>query len=155
MVKRGTGPSLLTALRLQDPVDAHLSDLAARMDTAYKGLAARIRPAEATLGTAPLRLENGPDGRTRVHQSRLEAVPEPDTLTALRDTVNRMLPRVDLPDVLLEVHAWTGYLNDFTHMGMTRQASGSRLADLSRPLIRHVGRDQVLIAVTTLSTSRR
>lgn len=124
-------PDVLTALQLHDPVDTHLSGLAARLDTAYTGLAARIRPAEATSGTAPIRLETGADGRTRVHQSRLEAVPEPDTLTVLRDTVERMLPRVDLPDVLLEVNAWTGYLNDFTHMGMTGQTSGSRLADLA------------------------
>lgn len=27
-----------------------------------------------------------------------------------------MLPRVDLPDVLLEVHAWTGFLSQFTHV---------------------------------------
>lgn len=124
-------PDVLTALRLQDPVDAHLSELAARLDAAYTALAARIQPADATSGASSLRLETGPDGRTRIHQSRLEAVPEPDTLTALRDTVERMLPRVDLPDVLLEVNAWTGYLDDFTHMGMTGQASGSRLADLA------------------------
>lgn len=49
----------------------------------------------------------------------------------LRDTVERMLPRVDLPEVLLEVNAWTGYLDDFSHLGMTGQVSGSRLADLA------------------------
>ena len=26
-----------------------------------------------------------------------------------------MLPRVDLPDLLLEVHAWTGHLDAYTH----------------------------------------
>ncbi|MEO8222646.1 MAG: Tn3 family transposase [Specibacter sp.] len=124
-------PEVLTALRLQDPVDTHLGNLAARLDTAYTDLAARILPAETTSSTVPIRLEKGPDGRTRVHQSRLEAVPEPETLTVLRDTVERMLPRVDLPDVLLEVNAWTGYLDDFTHLGMTEQASGSRLTDLA------------------------
>ncbi len=124
-------PDVLTALRLQDPVDAHPSDLAARLDTAYTVLAVRIQPPEATSGAAPLRLETGPDESIRIHQSWLEAVPEPDTLIALRDTVERMLPRVDLPDVLLEVNAWTGYLDDFTHLGMTGQASGSRLADLA------------------------
>lgn len=124
-------PDVLTALRLQDPVDTNLSNLAARLDTAYTDLAARILAAETTSSATPIRLETGSDGRTRVHQSRLEAVPEPEKLTVLRDTVERMLPRVDLPDVLLEVNAWTGYLDDFTHLGMAEQASGSRLADLA------------------------
>ncbi|MET3707526.1 TnpA family transposase [Arthrobacter sp. UYEF6] len=38
---------------------------------------------------------------------------------------------MDLPDVLLEVNAWTCHLNDFTHLGMTERASGSGLADLA------------------------
>jgi hypothetical protein len=30
--------------------------------------------------------------------------------------VDDLLPRVDLPDVLLEVAGWTGFLNEFTHV---------------------------------------
>jgi len=36
--------------------------------------------------------------------------------------IERMLPRVDLPEVLLEVHAWTGFLDEFTHVSGRRYA---------------------------------
>src|SRR5262249_45005224 len=42
--------------------------------------------------------------------------PEPASLVALRQRVRRMLPRVELPELLLEVHAWTGCLDEFTHV---------------------------------------
>jgi TnpA family transposase len=38
-----------------------------------------------------------------------------------------MLPRVDLPELLLEVHAWTGYLDQFTHLS----EAGARMDDLA------------------------
>ena len=38
---------------------------------------------------------------------------------------------MDLPEVLLEVDAWTGYLSEFTHMAMADGQSGSRMADLT------------------------
>ncbi|MFF2043610.1 hypothetical protein ACFVVX_24650 [Kitasatospora sp. NPDC058170] len=41
-----------------------------------------------------------------MHFAGLE--PEPASLLELRAAVNAMLPRVDLPEVLLEVFSWTG-----------------------------------------------
>jgi TnpA family transposase len=38
-----------------------------------------------------------------------------------------MLPRVDLPELLLEVHGWTGCLDEFTHIS----GAGARIEDLS------------------------
>lgn len=52
-------------------------------------------------------------------------------MLALREMVARMIPRVDLPEVLLEVDTWTGYLGEFTHAGLTGSATGSRMRDLS------------------------
>jgi len=37
-----------------------------------------------------------------------------------------MLPRVDLPELLLEVHDWTRYLDEFTHIS----GAGARIEDL-------------------------
>ena len=37
-----------------------------------------------------------------------------------------MLPRVDLPELLHEVHDWTGYLDEFTHIS----GAGARIEDL-------------------------
>jgi hypothetical protein len=35
-----------------------------------------------------------------------------------------MLPRVDLPDVLLEVHGWTGCIAEHTHISEARARMG-------------------------------
>jgi hypothetical protein len=42
-----------------------------------------------------------------------------------------MLPRVDLPEVLLEVDAWTGCLREFAHVALTDTPAGSRMEDLA------------------------
>jgi len=34
----------------------------------------------------------------------------------LRALVAAMLPHIDLPELLLEVHAWTGFLNAYVHV---------------------------------------
>ena len=44
----------------------------------------------------------------------------------LRTLTERMLPQVDLPELLLEVNAWTGFADAFTHVSETR----SRIPDL-------------------------
>lgn len=124
-------PQVLTALRLTEPVTSHLSDLAARLDAAYTGLAGRLGPADQRDPNSPIRLEPDRSGKARLHLAPLEAVAEPLTLVALREMIARMMPRVDLPEVLLEVDAWTGYLGEFTHTAMGGAASGSRMQDLS------------------------
>jgi TnpA family transposase len=39
-----------------------------------------------------------------------------ESLTWLRKTTAAMLPPIDLPDLLFEVQAWTGFLHAFTHV---------------------------------------
>lgn len=81
---------------------------------AWRGLAAP--EAGQADGTPQVRLEPDAGGKIRIRVSPLEAVPEPPSLVALRDLVARMLPRVDLPELLLEVDAWTGFTSEFTHL---------------------------------------
>lgn len=49
-------------------------------------------------------------GRARLSVDKLGAVGEPESLTWLKATTEAMLPRIDLPDLLFEVHSWTGFL---------------------------------------------
>ena len=56
------------------------------------------------------------EGRDRPVLTALDRLEEPATLIALRAAVDAVLPRVDLPDVLLEVAGWTGFLVEFTHI---------------------------------------
>jgi TnpA family transposase len=46
----------------------------------------------------------------------LDEVKEPASLVALREAVAARLPRVDLPEILLEISARTGFTNAFTHV---------------------------------------
>ncbi|GAA4070043.1 hypothetical protein GCM10022214_26860 [Actinomadura miaoliensis] len=66
----------------------------------------------------------GEDGR--LHLAALKPEPEPASLVGLRDAVNALLPRVDLPEVLLEVFSWTGADAAFTSI----TGGDARLADL-------------------------
>ena len=88
--------------------------LVQELDAAWRLLADRMAEAGAN---APVRLVSEDDGRIKLAVDRLEAIGEPESLTRLRETAAAMLPRIDLPDLLLEVHGWTGFLDEYTHVG--------------------------------------
>lgn len=120
---RGVRGEVLAGLGLAGPAERHLAELAGELDAAWRLLAGRL----AEAGTdAPVRLVPEADGRIKLAVDRLEAIGEPASLTELRETVAAMLPRVDLPDLLLEVHGWTGFLDEYTHVGEL----GPRMEDL-------------------------
>jgi TnpA family transposase len=58
--------------------------------------------------------------------SPLDKMDEPASLVALREKVASMLPRVDLPELILEVAALTGFTDAFTHVS-ERSARASDL----------------------------
>jgi len=49
--------------------------------------------------------------------SKLGALGEPKSLTLLRGRVEKMLPKMYLPELQFEVHGWTGFLDAFVHLG--------------------------------------
>jgi hypothetical protein len=59
-------------------------------------------------------------GRARLSVDKLGAVGELESLTWLKATTEAMLPRIDLPDLLFEVHSWTGFLDSFGHVSDRR-----------------------------------
>ncbi|MEU7749343.1 Tn3 family transposase [Nonomuraea sp. NPDC049158] len=85
------------------------------LDFAYKQLAAGLSGEEGVRNEW-LRIEKSPEGKDHLVLTGLEALDEPATLTALRADVETRMPIVDLPEVLLEVHSWTGCLDAFTHV---------------------------------------
>jgi len=48
--------------------------------------------------------------------SQLDKLEEPKSLVALRAEIASRLPRVDLPEILLEISASTGFTDSFTHV---------------------------------------
>jgi TnpA family transposase len=129
---------VLAGLDLAAPVAEHLAGLAAALDAAHRDTATRIAVSidqAADAGVEPVvSVVTDRDGKPRLRTKRLEPVGEPRELAELREMVAAMLPRVDLPEVLLEVHSWTGFLSAFTHV--TEQVTGNdtgadtRMADV-------------------------
>ncbi len=58
------------------------------------------------------------DDQGRLHVERLQAVPDPASLVEVRRQVNGMLPRFDLPEVVLEVMAWEPRVRRRVHRGV-------------------------------------
>jgi len=61
--------------------------------------------------------------------ARLDRLEEPASLKDLRDILGATIPRVDLPDLLLEIHARTGFADEFDHVA---EGSGARVEDLHK-----------------------
>jgi TnpA family transposase len=113
-------PQLARTLgRALDP-QAELAVLGQELDGAYRRTAAGL-PANAAV-----RIERRA-GRDTLVLTGLDKLDEPASLAALRQQVADRLPRVDLPEVLLEVAAWTGFTAAFTHVSEGR----ARVADLA------------------------
>ncbi len=112
-------PNVLRALRRDPKPKPNLDTLTHELDEAY-------RRTEANLAQNPdVRIEKK-RGRDTLVLTPLDALPEPNSLVALAKQVAAMLPRVDLPDILLEVARWTSFTDGFTHVSEAR----SRVEDL-------------------------
>jgi TnpA family transposase len=99
-------PRVLEALGLPADPDAHLQALSVTLDDAYRQVAA-----ELARGNGQAVIENG-----QIHLDRLGPALETPGLKQARGEIARMMPRVDLPDVLLEIFARIGVVDCFTHI---------------------------------------
>ena len=116
-------PQVCRALGRQESPEPELHALAQQLETAYQRTVANFSTNDA------VRVEQV-DGRDTLTVTGLDKLEEPPSLLALRDQVQALLPRVDLPEVLLEIHARTGFANEFTHLS----EGAARVADLPASL---------------------
>ena len=105
---------VLAGLSLQMPVGEHLASPSRGLDAAWRQMAERLDEAGADAKVEVVVPTDG--GLPRLSVVNLGALDEPESLIWLCKTTAAMLPRVDLPDLLFEVHAWTGFLHAFTHV---------------------------------------
>ncbi|WP_234426253.1 DUF4158 domain-containing protein [Streptomyces kebangsaanensis] len=105
---------VVAGLSLDMPVEEHLKELVTALDAGWKLMAERLEEAGEN---AKVSVEVQPNGRAKLNVDALGALGEPKALRWLRRTVEKMLPKIDLPDLLFEVHAWTGFLDAFVHLG--------------------------------------
>ncbi len=87
---------VLTSLGLPGDADALLAEHARALDAAYREVAGRLAVnTEVTIG-----------GDGKIHLTGIKAIEEPPSLVDLRKRTAAMLPRVDLPEVILKVMSW-------------------------------------------------
>lgn len=67
--------------------------------------------------------------------SSLDQLEEPESLLRLRHEVSARLPRVDLPEVLLEIHALTGFADEFTHISQKNARAEDLVISLCAALV--------------------
>jgi hypothetical protein len=112
---------VLTALGLPADPDGLLAGHAQTLDATYREVAGRL----------VVNTEVRVDDAGKIHLTGVKAVDEPPSLVDLRHRTTAMLPRVDLPEVILEVMAWVPELAEaFTAVSGGR----SRLEDLPTSL---------------------
>ncbi|MEZ6104224.1 MAG: Tn3 family transposase [Pirellulaceae bacterium] len=92
-----------------DTADEELERLGMALDEAYHRVAGNIP------NNAAVEVEQT-DGRDTLKITALDRLEEPASLLQLREDVNALLPRVDLPEVILEIQQQTGFLDEFTHI---------------------------------------
>jgi len=112
-------PQVCRALGRSESPEPELHALSQQLDEAYRRTAANFSANDA------VRVEQV-KGRDTLILTGLDKLEEPPSCIALRDHVRDLLPRVDLPELLLEIHARTGFAHEFTHIS----EGEARVADL-------------------------
>jgi TnpA family transposase len=110
-------PMVLASLGLPEDPEEHLAQRSRRLHETYLDVASRLA------GNAAVSF--GDDNR--LHLEALQAEEDPPSLVNLRGITHRMMPRVDLPEVLLEVFSWTGADQAFTSI----TGGEARISDLN------------------------
>lgn len=100
-----------------------IAALGEQLDKTYREVASRLP------GNPGARIETV-DGKDELILTGLDKLPEPPSLVRLREAILARLPRVDLPEILLEIAARTNFTEKFTHISERE----SRAEDLSTSL---------------------
>jgi Tn3 transposase DDE domain-containing protein len=101
--------------------------------SAEETITALSRELDLTYRTVAAKLPSNPgarveqvDGKDELVVTALDKLEEPASLIRLREAVNARLPRVDLPEILLEIAARTNFTLKFTHVSERE----SRVSDI-------------------------
>jgi len=102
--------------------------------SAEETITALSRQLDQTYHVAAANLPNNPaarietvGGQDELVLTGLDKLEEPPSLVRLREAVNARLPRVDLPEILLEIATRTDFASKFTHVS----ERASRVGDLA------------------------
>lgn len=116
-------PQVCSSLGRSATAIEEIESLSRSLDEAYR------RTVENLPGNDAVTVENI-DGRDSLSLANLEKLEEPQSLIELREQVVELLPRVDLPQLILEIQQQTGFLDEFTHIS----EGNARASDLETSL---------------------
>ncbi|MCC5468645.1 Tn3 family transposase [Pelosinus baikalensis] len=113
-------PQILRMLEWPSSAEEALEPLAKELDQAYR------KAAERWADNPVVRIESFA-GHDRLILSPLDKLEESESVKILRNQVRSLLPRIDLPELILEVDQWTNFTAAFTHISQ----GDSRMKDLN------------------------
>lgn len=121
-------PMVCRSLALTPDPKPTLAALALELDQTYRAVAARLPENPA------VRFEMVA-GKEELILSTLDKLDEPATLKALRKTVKERMPLVDLPEIMLEIAARTGFTTAFTHVAESKARASELTTSLCAVLL--------------------
>ncbi len=113
--------SVCRTLNLNPQPEPEILTLSQQLDQAYS------RTAENLPHNSEVRIEVDKKGKETLTISNLDKLEEPESYLKLKEKLESLLPHVELPEVLLEINAKTGFMEEFTHLN----ESFARVSDLS------------------------
>jgi TnpA family transposase len=106
---QATRPTICRTLDLPPTPEPMLAALSAQLDETYRAVGTRLpQNPDVRFGCV--------GDRNELILTPLDKLDEPASLLALRAAVNALLPVVDLPEIILEIAARTGFSGAFTHI---------------------------------------
>jgi TnpA family transposase len=96
-------------LDLAPTAEPELDALARQLHEAYHRVLTHL-PANPDVQIAQVK------GQDRLSLTGLDKLDEPSSLVELRERLHALLPHVDLTDAILEMHGYTGFADEFTHI---------------------------------------
>jgi TnpA family transposase len=122
-------PDVLAGLSLPQDAGEHVDALVRVLDAGWRQMQDRLAEAGEDAKVQIVVPDDG--GRATLKVEKLGALGVPASLRELRNVTAAMLPRIDLPDLLFEVHSWTGFLDAFRHVS----GRETRMDDLQMSLV--------------------
>ena len=113
--------SVCRILNLNPQPGPEISTLSQQLDHAYSRTASNLPK------NSEVRIEVDQKGKETLTISNLDKLEEPESYLKLKEKLESLLPHVELPEVLLEINAKTGFMEEFTHLN----ESIARVSDLS------------------------
>ena len=109
------------SLNLGTDFDEVFGFLSTKLDNTYQAVIERLPTNDA------VEIVKDSKGNDRLKLSRLDKVDESESLTRLKSKVDKLLPVIDFPELLLEVDRMTSFTEDCTHIS----DMGSRVSEIA------------------------